>query len=153
ELEFLAFQVGRIAHRTDIDQGARQERTDVLDVDGETTLDLATDAAGDGLVLLQRFFQLVPHHRALGLLARQNGLAEAVLDRVQRDLDLVAHAHVDLAVVVTELLDRHDAFRLQAGVDHHDIAADFHDGADNDGARLQLRQGGYALFEQHGQRY
>src|SRR5690606_30255778 len=153
ELQLLAFQVGRIAHRTDVDQRARQERADVLDVDGETTLDLAADAAGDGLVLLQRLFQLVPHHRALGLLARQHGLAEAVLDRVERDLDLVAHANVDLAVLVTELLDRHDAFGLQSGVDHHHVAADVHDGTGDDGARLQLRQVGLALFEQLGKRF
>ena len=148
ELQLLAFQVGRVAHRAHIDQRTRQERADILDVDGETTLDLAADAAGDGLVLLQRFFQLVPHHGALGLLARQDGFAEAVLDRVERDLHLVAHAHVDFASVVTELFDRHDAFGLQTGVDHHHVAADVDDGADDDGARLQLGQIGLAGFKQ-----
>ena len=48
ELEFLALEVDRIAHRTHVDQRARQERADVLDVDGEAALDLAGDAAGDG---------------------------------------------------------------------------------------------------------
>ena len=70
--------------------------------------------------------------------------------RVERDLDFVAHGHVDLARVVTELFDRHDAFGLQAGVDHHHVAADFHDDADDDCARLQLGQIGLALFEQLG---
>src|SRR5690606_7648847 len=84
ELELLALEVGRVAHRAHVDQRTGQEAADVLDVDGETTLDLAADAAGDGLVLLERFLELVPHHRALGLLARQHGLAKAILDGVQR---------------------------------------------------------------------
>ncbi len=58
--------------------------------------------------------------------------------------------HVDLAGVVPELFDRHDAFGLQAGVDHHHVAADFHDDAGDDGARLQLGQIGLALFKQFG---
>src|SRR5690606_23751237 len=117
ELEFLAFEVDGVADRANVDQRARQERADVLDVDGEAALHLAADAADDGLVLLERFFQLVPDHGALGLLARQHGLAEAVLERVQRHLDDVADGDVDFAFLVTELLDRHDAFRLEPGVD------------------------------------
>jgi len=52
--------------------------------------------------------------------------------------------------VVTELFDRHDAFGLQAGVDHHHVAADVNDGTDDDGTRLQLGQVGLAGFEQFG---
>ena len=150
ELEFLALEVDRVADRAHVDQRTRQERADVLDVDGEAALDLAADAAGDGLVGFQGFFELVPHHGALGLLARQHGFAEAVLERVERDLDFVADGHVDLAGVVTELFDRHDAFGLQAGVDHDDVGADLDDDAGDDGARLQLGQVGLALFEQFG---
>ncbi len=150
ELEFqlLAFQVGRVAHRAHIDQRTGQECADILDVHGETTLDLAADAAGDGFVLFQRFFQLVPHHGALCLLARQDGFAEAVFDGVQCNLHLVAHAHIDFASVVTELFDRHDAFGLQAGVDHDHVAADINDGTDNDGTGLQLGQVGLTGFKQ-----
>src|SRR3546814_2150734 len=36
ELQLLAFQVHRVADRAHVDQGTGQERTDVLDVDGET---------------------------------------------------------------------------------------------------------------------
>ena len=148
ELEFLAFQVGRVAHRAHVNQRTWQEAADILDVDGETTLDLAADAAGDGLVLLEGFLKLVPHHGALGFLARQHGLAKAILEGIQGNLDLVAHGDVDLAVVVTELLDRHDAFGLQAGVDYDDVATDFDDGTNDDGARLQLREVLLGLFEQ-----
>ena len=70
--------------------------------------------------------------------------------RYEGDLDFVAFGDVDFAGVVTELFDRHDAFGLQAGVDHHHVAADFHDDAGDDGARLQLGQVLLALFEQFG---
>src|SRR5690606_13801659 len=148
ELEFLALEVHRVADRAHVDQRARQERADVLDVDGEAALDLAADAADHGLVLLERFLQLVPDHGALGLLARQHGLAEAVLDRVQRHLDGVADGDVDLAGVVTELLDRDDALGLQARVDDHHVGTHVHDGTGDDGAGLELRQVGLAGFEQ-----
>ncbi len=96
ELEFLAFEVGRIAHRAHVDQRTRQERADVLDVDGEAALDLAGDPAGDGF-LGGRLLQVVPHQRALGLLARQLGFAEAVFDGVEGDLHLVADLDFELA--------------------------------------------------------
>ena len=150
ELEFLALEVDRITHRTHVDQRTRQECADVLDVDGEAALDLAADATGDDVALLERFFQFVPHHGALGFLARQDGFTEAILDGVQRHFHLVADADVDFARIVPELFDRHDAFGLQACVDHHDIVADIHNGADDDRARLQLGQMLLALFKQFG---
>src|SRR5690606_25017780 len=148
ELQLLAFQVHRVAHRAHVDQRTGQERAHVADVDGEAALDLAADAAGDGFVLLEGFLELVPHHRALGLLARQHGLAEAVLEAVQRHLDGVADGDVDLAFVVTELFDRHDAFGLESGVDDDHVGADVDHGAADDGTGLELGQVGLALFEQ-----
>src|SRR5690606_4851919 len=76
------------------------------------------------------------------------GLTEAVLDRVQRHLDGVADGDVDLSCLVTELLDRHDAFRLQAGVDDHHVGPHVHYGSVDDGAGLELRQVGLAGLEQ-----
>src|SRR5690606_26529987 len=148
ELEFLALEVGRIAHRAHVHQRARQERTDVLDVDGEAALDLAGDAAGDGLVAFHRFFQLVPDHGALGLLARQHGLAEAVLERVEGDLHFVADFDFKLASLVLELLERDDALGLEAGVDDDHVRADLHHGAGDDAAGLELGQLRFGLLEQ-----
>src|SRR5690606_27230180 len=116
ELEFLALEVTRVAHRAHIHQGARQEGAHVADVDGEAALDLAGDAAGDDLASLHRGLQFVPDHGALGLLARQHGLAEAVLEVLEGDLHGVAGSHFDLAGLVTELFDRDDALGLQAGI-------------------------------------
>src|SRR3546814_14029512 len=85
------FRSHRVADRAHVDQGTGQECADVLDVDGKAALDLAADAAGDGLVLLEGFLEFVPHHRALGLLARKHGLAETVLEGVQRHLRSEEH--------------------------------------------------------------
>ncbi len=151
ELEFqlFAFQIHRVADRADIDQRTGQERADVFDVDGETALDLAADTAGDGFVLFQCFFQLVPHHRALGFVAGEDGFAEAVFERVQRHLDDVADSDVDLAGVVTELFDRDNALGLEAGIDDDHVGAYIDDDATDDGAGLELGQiGCRALFEQ-----
>src|SRR5690606_21187605 len=148
ELQLLAFQVHRVADRAHVDQRAGQERADVLDVDGEAALDLPADAAGDGLGLLEGFLEFVPHHGAPGLLAPQHGLAEAVLERVQRHLDGVAHAHVDLAVLVAKLLDRDDALGLQAGIDDDHVGTHVDDGTGDDRTGLELGDVGLALFEQ-----
>ena len=64
---------------------------------------------------------------ALGLLARQARLAEAVFDGVERDLDVVAGLDFELARVVLELLERDDGFGLQAGVDDDDVVGDVDD--------------------------
>ena len=153
ELEVLALEVDGVTDRTHVDQGTRQECADVLDVDGEAALDLAGDLAGDGLFLVERLLEVVPHHRTLGLLTGELGLAEAVFERVERDLDLVAHFHFQRAGLVLELLDGDDAFALQAGVDHHHVVADFHNDTGDDGAGLQLGNRLLALFKQFGKTF
>jgi hypothetical protein len=153
EFERLALEVDRIAHRTHIDQRTGQERADVFDVDGEATLYLAGDHAGDGFFLVERLFQVVPHHRTLGLLAGEFGLAEAVFQGVEGNLHLITHLYFQLALFVLELLDRDDAFALEASVDHDDVVADFHNDARDDGARLQLGDGLLALFKQLGKTF
>src|SRR4029079_15492611 len=104
ELELLAFEIGRIAHGAHVAEGARQERTDVLDVGGEAALDLAGNAAGHCGVGGLRFLELVPPQRTLGFLAREHRLAEAILDGVERDLDLVAYVDFELALLILDLL-------------------------------------------------
>src|SRR5690606_19287181 len=153
ELEFLALEVTRVAHGAHVHQGAGQEGADVADVDGEAALDLAGNAAGDDLAGLHRGLQLVPDHGALGLLARQHGLAEAVLEVLEGDLDVAAGGGLDLAVLVTELFDRDDALGLEAGVDHDHVRAHLDHGAGDDGARLELGELGLALLEQFSERF
>src|SRR5690606_4588741 len=73
------------------------------------------------------------------------------LFRSQRHLDGVAHADVDFAFFVAELLDRDNALGLQAGVDDDHVGADVDHGAGDDGAGLELGEVGLALFEEFGE--
>ena len=61
---------------------------------------------------------------ALGLVARQDGVAVAVLDRVDRDRDEIAGLDFELALVVLEFFDRNVGFRLEAGVDDDEAVLD-----------------------------
>ncbi len=53
ELEWLVFEIGRVAHRAHIDERARQERADILDLDREATLHATGDDAGDDLGIVE----------------------------------------------------------------------------------------------------
>ena len=105
EFERLVFEVRRIAHRAHVDQRARQERAHVVDLDREAALDAAGDDADDDFLFLERGLETRPGAGALGLLARQAGLAGAVLDAVQRHFDGLADGDLDLALFVLELVD------------------------------------------------
>ena len=95
ELEFLAFQVHRVAHRAHVDQRTRQERADVLDVDGEAALDPPLMRP-----TMVSFFSSASssssHTMArLAFSREEDGFAEAVFEAVEGDLDFVADADVD----------------------------------------------------------
>src|SRR5690606_27348226 len=92
EFEFLAFQVSGITHRTDIDQGTWQERTDAVNVDSEAALNLTVDNALDHFLSGESCFQNDPALGTLGFLAGQLGLTEAIFNRVQRNVNFVTHA-------------------------------------------------------------
>ena len=85
-----------------------------------------TRPCDDG-ALLHRGFEVVPGLEALGLVARQAGLAVAVLERLDGDGDEVAGLDLDLAAVVLEFLDRDEALGLEAGVDDDDVEVDADD--------------------------
>ena len=138
ELEGLAFEVGGVAHRTDIDERTRKERADVVDLDGEATLHTARDGAGDDFGFVERLFEAGPGAGTLGFLAREARFAGAVFHRVERDFDAVAGLDLDLSAFVLELLERDDRFGLEAHVhDDHvvayvdDEASEDHSGADS----------------------
>ena len=79
-----------VADRADVDLGARQERHGAVEVDGVAALDLVEDRAGDPLAGLEGLLELDPALLAARLVARDDGLAERVLDALDIDLDLVA---------------------------------------------------------------
>ena len=69
ELQRLAFEVGRVAHRAHIDQRAGQERAHVFQLDREATLHAAGDDTGDDFGFVEGLFQARPGARTLGLFA------------------------------------------------------------------------------------
>jgi hypothetical protein len=85
ELHRLAFERRHVLDRTRVEQGARKEGADAVDQHREAALDLAVDGAGDEFARFERVLERQPRGEALGLVARQDGVAVAVLDGVDGD--------------------------------------------------------------------
>src|SRR6185295_14402585 len=151
-LEGLAFEVGGVTHRTDIDQRTGQERAYVVDLDGEATFHATGNSAGDDFRLVERLFETGPGAGTLGLLAGEAGFAGAVFHRVERDFNVVSSLYLDLTAFVLELLERDDRFGLQAHVDHDHVIANVDDEAseDHSGADSLVSD---ALFEELGKTF
>ena len=124
ELEGLAL-VGRgVLDRTGIDQRARQERADAVGHDREAALDLAGDGAAHQFAAFQRLFEVHPRRQALRLVARQDGVAIAVFERLDRHRDEVTRLDVEFAGVVLEFLERDVGLGFEAGVDDDEVVVD-----------------------------
>src|SRR5260221_1033186 len=130
-----------VANRADIDLRARQERHRAIEIDGEAALDLIEDDAVHLLVVVERLLELAPAFLAARLVARQHGLAERVLDAVEKHLDLVADLEIGLAAGPCEFAQRHAAFGFQADVDDGHVLLDRNNDALDDGAFLQVAAG------------
>ncbi len=142
ELERLVLEVRRVAHRAHVHERARQERADILDLDGEATLHATRDDAGDDLGTVEGSLEARPRAGTLGLLAGQAGFPGAVFHGVQRDFDFVARLHFDLAPFVLELVDTDDGLGLEAHVDDDHVVGDFDDepGQDHAGANALVSE-------------
>ena len=127
-----------VAHRADIDLGARQERHGAVEVDRVAALDLVEDHALNALIVLERLLELDPAFLAARLVAREDGLAERVLDALDIDLDLVADVDRLIAAGAGELLQGDAALCLGADVDDRDVLLDRDHGSLDDGALLDL---------------
>src|SRR5262245_7733747 len=127
ELERLVFERRGVLDRTDVDERAGQERADAIDHHGQAALDLARHLAGDDGALLHRALEVVPGFQALRLVARELGLAVAILEAFDRHGDEVAGLDFDFTAIVLEFLDRDEAFGLEAGVDDDDVVVDAND--------------------------
>ena len=123
-----------VAHRADVDLAARQEGDRPVEIDGEAALDLVEDDAFDFFVLLERLLELDPTLLAARLVARDDGLAERILDPLEIDLDLVADAGGGIAAMIGEFLEGDAALRLQADVDDGHVLFDGDDPALDDRA-------------------
>jgi hypothetical protein len=88
----------------DVDQRTGQERADAVDHDGQAALDLAGDQPWTR-ARLPAPARGRPGGEALGLVARQAGLAVAVFERLDGDGHEVADLDFHFAAIVAELLD------------------------------------------------
>src|SRR5580693_8384356 len=130
-----------VADRPDIDLRARQEGHRTVEIDGEAALDLIEDDAVHLLVVVEGLLELAPAFLAARLVARQHGLAERILDAVEKHLDLIADLEFRVAAGSCEFTQRHAAFGLQADVDDGHVLLDRDNGALDDGAFLQIAAG------------
>src|SRR5579875_302764 len=147
ELERLALEVGGVAHRTHVDERARQERAHIVNLDGEAALHAARDDAGHDLRIVESLLEPRPGAGPLGLLPRETRLARAVLHRVEGNLHLVPGLHLDLSPLILELIDGDDCLGLQAHIDDDVVRrhVDHEPGQDHAGADALV---GEAFLEQ-----
>ena len=124
EIERLAFERRGVLDRAGIDQRTRQEGADAVGHDRQATLDLAGDGSRHRIAGIERLFEIDPGREPLGAVARQPGLAIAVLERVDRNRDKVALADFDLTTIVVKFLDGDEALGLQTGIDDHVVVVD-----------------------------
>ena len=65
EFQLFAFQVRGVAHWTDVNQGAWQERTDAVNVDSEAAFNLTVDNALDHFFSCEGCFETIQHSARL----------------------------------------------------------------------------------------
>src|SRR6266702_2033930 len=126
-----------VADRTDVDLRARQERHGTVEVDGEAALDLVEDDASDLFVVLERLLKLAPALFAAGLVTRQHGFAECVLDAIEEHFHLVADLDLAVTARAGKFAQRDAALGLQANVDDGHVLFNCNHLALDDGALLQ----------------
>ncbi len=110
-----------IANRANVHQRAWQERADIVEVDSETTFDLAVDDTLDHFVLFESRFQLHPGLGTLGLLSGQTSFTETVFYGFQRHFNFVTDVQGKFAIFIQELALGDDAFGFQSGMDSHPV--------------------------------
>src|SRR5690606_32605410 len=76
--QLIACQVSGVAHRTNINQGAWQDRTNAVDVNGEATLYLPVDDTLDHFLSFECLLQLFPGLGTLGLFPGQASFTETI---------------------------------------------------------------------------
>ena len=127
EFEGLAFVRRGVLDRAQVDQRTGQERADAVGHDGQAPLTLPVIVPVTSSLFLEGLLQLQPGRQTLGAVARQDGVAVAVLQRIDRHRDEVAGLNFEFALVIEELFQGNQRFGLQAGVDDHEIVIDAHD--------------------------
>ena len=85
------------------------------------------DHALDDLAFVEGALKVDPSACTLGLLARESGLAESVLDGVERDFDFIADVDLDLSLFVQKLAGGDHGLRFEAGVNNDYVVVNLDD--------------------------
>src|SRR6185436_2161327 len=93
------------------------------DVDGETALDHAGDAAGNDLFGIERAGQIIQVARPWTGHAGQLGHS-LIVEAGDRDIERVADLHGEIALTVFEVRDVNHALGFRAVVNQHRVAGD-----------------------------
>ena len=97
ELKLFAFQVQRVAHRTNVYQGTRQERTNTVQLNSEATFNFAVDNTGNSFSVFVSFFQRDPSFVTFSFLTGQQSFTEAVFYCIQSNVNFVTNLDFQLA--------------------------------------------------------
>ena len=139
DLDLLALHCLEVPHRTQIHLRTRQECAHA-DVDRKAALDAIGNDASDRLLVVEGLLDTAPDLHLLGLVARDDDVAVAVLTADEQNLYLVTGLDVDLAHRVLELVERDEPFGLVADVDDDLGLADLDNPAVDDIAFGQVLQ-------------
>ena len=133
-----------VADAAHFDKGCGQEAAQ-SDVEDEATLDDFDDGAGDGFVFFFQLFDSAPCAFVLCALLGEDQSAFFVFFGEDEGVDLVAHFDDFVWVDVVfdgELAYGDDAFGLVSDVEQDLVVIDFHHGAFNDVAVVEVFDGG-----------
>ena len=139
ELHGLVLVGSQVLDGACVDQRTWQESADAVDQHGQAAFDFAAGLASDKFAGFESFFQAHPRSQALGLVAREQGVAVAVFDRVDGHRHKIADLDFEFALVVFEFFERHIGLGLQTGIDHHMVVVDADDFGGNNFARAHFR--------------
>src|SRR6516162_8992242 len=119
-IECLTSQGVEIANRTQVDLRARQKGMGPEYVDGNSALGALNHGGRDGMVLAVGFLNLVPGPELLRLLKGEVDIAFFGFTFVANHVDCIAGLELRLALLVENLGDRQNTFRLSADI-HEDV--------------------------------
>ncbi len=128
ELDDADFDLGadvavEVADGANLDLGTGEEGLDA-NVDGQTTLDAGHDHALDGGLGVGGLLKLVPDLVAKGFLVRDGVSATVLLLMLYDDFNGITRRELRCAVGVHHLVERQQAFTLEADVDHRVLVGD-----------------------------
>ena len=152
EFERAPLQKCRVANRPHIHERPRQEGPDQVEIDSKPAANAAADGSLDNLAVVERFLQAGPGTGALGFLPGQAGFAKTILNRIQRDLDLIAYCHFQFAPLIEELVGWNNSFRFQTGVDDDHVRVYVHHRRLQDGTVLHVPTS-ETFLQQFGKRF